>query len=207
MKKLERLFSVVLILCLSLSLEGRLVEAAADGKKQEYYQKYQKICEEVNQETKQSISLLPLKEIKDEDFMDPAAFEKTVKDISKAEFHNVSAAGNILKDPCSLSGKFSKTKSFTVKVNDTKFVEIECKITGTYYYDKTLKRCFFGKVNKPAYTVLGGNWGNRGYVQDFIDGSRTACIEMQGKAVAGSNYSKKFSRALEFYCTEEGKIK
>ena len=145
--------------------------------------------------------------IKDEDFMDPAAFEKTVKDISKAEFHNVSAAGNILKDPCSLSGKFSKTKSFTVKVNDTKFVEIECKITGTYYYDKTLKRCFFGKVNKPAYTVLGGNWGNRGYVQDFIDGSRTACIEMQGKAVAGSNYSKKFSRALEFYCTEEGKIK
>ena len=178
-----------------------------DEKKEEYYQEYDQICKEINKTTNQNISLLPRKDINNEDLVEPSVFKETVSDITKAEYQDIVASGNILKASSVLNGKFTKTKSCSVKVNSTKSITINCKLTGTYYYDKSMKRCYFGKINNPTFTVSGGSWKNRGYTKSLIDGSRTAYIELKGKAVVGSNYTKNFSRAIEFHCTEEGKIK
>lgn len=199
---------VAIISCLIFVTGGGLAAAnSEDEKREEYYKEYDKICKEVNETTTQNISLLPKKDINSEDLIEPSLFKETVSDITQADYQNIIASGNILKASPVLTGKFSKTKSCSVKVNSTNSITINCKLTGTYYYDKSMKRCYLGKINNPTFTVSGGSWKNRGYTKSLIDGSRTAYIELKGKAVVGSNYTKNFSRAIEFHCTEEGKIK
>ena len=176
-------------------------------KKEIYYKKYQAICKKVNEEKGTSLGVMPINEIKDEELISPDLFEKTMRDITTADYKEVVAVGNILNDKASLSGNFSKTKSYTVKVSSIDSIDISCKLTGTYYYNKTMKRCFFGKINNPAFTVSGGSWKNRGYLKSLIDGSRTADIDIKGKAIVGNNYSNNFTGAIEFYCTEEGYIR
>lgn len=197
-----------MVICLTFVTGGQLIKAAADDdKKEEYYQEYKEICETVNKTAAQNIFLLPMNEIEDEDLIEPNIFKETVSDISKADYQDIVGASNILKASSALSGKFSKTKSCTTKVTSMASVTIKCKLTGTYYYDKSMKRCYFGKINNPTSTVSGGSWKSRGYAKSLIDGSRTVSVVLKGKVVVGSNYSKNFNRNIEFHCTEEGNIK
>lgn len=206
MRKLKQIICIAVVACLISGSMGTMIHAS-NSKKEKYYKEYQKIVQEVNLDTDQTLELMPMEKMNDKDLIKPEKFEATIENIPEAEYEDIVLAGNLLKASSVLKGTFSKTKSCKVKVNSTHSITIHCKLTGNYYYDKLAKRCYFGKINNPTFTVSGGSWKNRGYTKAFIDNSRTADIEIKGTAVAGSNYTKKFSKSIEFYCSEEGNIK
>ena len=79
--------------------------------------------------------------------------EKVVKGDEVADYDDIVATSNLLRSSSDLEGTFSKTKSFSVNVYSTEKVTISCKVSGKYIYDKSRKRCLFGTLNKPKFTV------------------------------------------------------
>ncbi|MDD4371409.1 MAG: hypothetical protein PHD56_10150 [Anaerostipes sp.] len=125
--------------------------------------------------------------------------------MKNASYTDIVSTGNLLSRSL-LKSSFKKSKKTTIKVATNENIIITCKLTGTYYYNKSTKRCYFGKINKPTFSVYGGSWKNRGFTYSLIDSSRTAMINIKGKAVVGNNYSKNFSTYMEFHCADNGVI-
>lgn len=106
---------------------------ASNSKKEEYYKEYQKIVQEVNLDTDQTLELMPMEKINDQDLIKPEKFKITIENIAEAEYEHIVSAGNLLKDSSILKGTFSETKSCTVKANSIHSITIHCKLTGIYF--------------------------------------------------------------------------
>ena len=132
--------------------------------------------------------------------------EKVVKGDEVADYDDIVATSNLLRSSSDLEGTFSKTKSFSVNVYSTEKVTISCKVSGKYIYDKSRKRCLFGTLNKPKFTVKNGKWIDRGYGQKTIDAGRTLTLTVSGKAVAGTNMKQPFRIYIEFPMNTNGEI-
>ena len=129
--------------------------------------------------------------ISEKNLLTPTKFEKVVKGDEVADYDDIVATSNLLRSSSDLEGTFSKTKSFSVNVYSTEKVTISCKVSGKYIYDKSRKRCLFGTLNKPKFTVKNGKWIDRGYGQKTID---------------GTNMKQPFRKYIEFPMNTNGEI-
>ena len=101
-------------------------------------------------------------------------------------------AGHGGSDPGAVSGT-SLEKDYTLLISK-------------YIYDRSRKRCLFGTLNKPEFTVKNGKWIDHGYGQKTIDAGRTLTLTVTGKVVGGTNVKKHFRKYFEFPMNTNGDI-
>lgn len=180
--------------------------ASKDNKKIQYYKEYQSIIKKVNTSKNKHLQLKDFSAISEKNLLTPTKFEKVVKGDEVADYNDIVATSNLLRSSSDLEGTFSKTKSFSVTVFSTEKVTISCKVSGKYIYDRSRKRCLFGTLNSPKFTVKNGKWIDRGYGQKTIDAGRTLTLTVTGKVVGGTNVKKPFRKYFEFPMNTNGDI-
>lgn len=203
----RRSIIIILSILITLStLSSTTYAASYNNKRQEYYQQYQTIIQKVNTTEHKNLKLKDISAISEDDLIAPSKLEQVVIGRNVCDYDDIVSTANMLRSSSDLEGKFSKTKSVSITVYSNEKVTISCKVSGTYIYDKSRKRCLFGQLNKPTFTVKNGKWKNRGYGQKTIDAGRTLTLTIQGKAIAGSNMTKNFRKYMEFAMNVNGEI-
>jgi hypothetical protein len=201
LKKITAL-AVAVVLCLGLSVPAYAVKPDLDeATKAIYYAEYLKIAQEVNQEMDAYISVNPIDELSDEDWMEPEEFRTFIKAI---------AGWTIV---CTEPGPSSRstgsaTKSASISVEGSTYT-IYVKGSFSTQYDQYRGRQLFttcNSITSSASASQNGSWTQTGYEALQTDGGRTYCVDVSGTfKLAAATFENKIARA-EFYCSAVGKI-
>lgn len=201
---LRRITALVttVVLCLGLSLPAYAVTPDLDeATKAIYYAEYLKIAQEVNQEMDACISVNPMDELSDEDWMEPEEFRAFIEAVAGWTIICTEPGPN----PRSTS---SATKSSSISIEGSTYT---ISITGSFttQYNQYQDRQFFASCSSITSSYSGGgngSWTQTGYEAIQIDGGRTYYVDVSGTfKLAAVTFKNKIARA-EFYCSSVGKI-
>lgn len=180
---------------------GTAVHAAPDNlseaTKQDYYEKYTQIVADVAEKTDRDISLLPMNEFTEEDWLPPEEFRSLITGLA-----------NWTKDceEVEISAKASATKSSAITVDGCDYA---LAITGDFNtaFDSSTGRQYFSGLNSFTSSMQGGTWEQTGYEYLSLDAGRTYAAYISGEyTVAGAVFENVLAY-VEFYCDANGYIR
>lgn len=165
--------------------------------KQDYYEEYTKIVRDAVNKTGRDISLLPMNEFTEEDWLPPEEFRSLVTGLSNW-------AKNC--EEVESSAKASATKSTTITVDGCDY---SLSITGNFNtsFNSYTGRQNFSGINSFTSTMEGGAWEQTGYEYISLDAGRTYLVYISGEyTVAGVVFKNDLAR-VEFYCGADGDVR
>lgn len=172
-----------------------------EATKQKYYAEYVEIADEVAKETELDISVLPMNEFTDEDWLTPEEFRSLITTIANWRIVFTEQSGI---QPFSSA---SATKTATVSASGQNYT---IAVNGSF--ETTLNtstgRQHFAGINSITSSMQSGygTWTQTGYESQSLDSARTYAITVSGKlTVAGAVFSNK-TAYVEFYCSATGVV-
>lgn len=198
---LNRVLSIVVVaaMCLSLSISvcASPSELNEDLKSQ-YYAEYLKIAAEVSKEADQDISVIPIDQFKDEDWLSPE------------EFRNMLEAIAGWKIVCNETGpetrSVSKTKTASITADNRTY---KISVSGSFitkYVEEYHAQRFKGIESLTSKASGDGTWTQTGYEHNLVELGRTYQITVSGTfKVAGAVFRNKLVY-VEFYCDAQGGV-
>lgn len=196
----KNMASVLAVTILFCSM-GVAVNAApnnfSETAKQDYYEKYTEIVADVASKTERDISLLPMDEFTEEDWLPPEEFRSLI-----------TALANWVKDCNELdsSSKASATKSSKITIDGRDY---SLSITGDFNtaFRSYTERYHFSGLNSFTSSMQGGTWEQTGYEYLRIDAGRTYAAYISGEyTVAGAVFENVLAY-VEFYCGANGDVR
>lgn len=165
--------------------------------KQDYYKKYTEIVADVANKTDRDISLLPMNEFKEEDWLPPEEFRSLI-----------TALANWVKDceEVESSAKASATKSSKITIDGCDYA---LSITGDFNtaFNSYTGRHYFSGLNSFTSSMQGGTWEQTGYEYLSKDAGRTYAAYISGEySVAGAVFENVLAY-VEFYCGANGDVR
>lgn len=201
-KLLKKVVSLAMVasLCMGLMVSASAAPSELDDEtKATYYAEYLKIAAEVNKEMDAYISVNPMDEFAEEDWMTPEEFREFVEAIAGWKIVCTSDATN--------ARSVSATKTCSVTADSRTYT---IAVTGTFStkYSETYKRQAFSGINSITSEISGstGTWTQTGYESSLVDAGRTYCITVSGTLkIAGATFSNKLAY-VEFVCSSVGAV-
>lgn len=179
---------------------GVAVNAASNNlsetTKQEYYEKYTEIVADVASKTERDISLLPMNEFTEEDWLPPEEFRTLITGLANWTKNCYEVES---------SAKASATKSTTITVDGCDY---SLSITGDFNtaFNSSTGRQYFSGLNSFTSSMQGGTWEQTGYEFISLDAGRTYLAYISGEyTVAGAVFKNDLAR-VEFYCGANGDV-
>ncbi len=194
-----------------------------DATKAAYYQEYQKIVAEVAAETNMDISILPMEEFTEEDWMTPKEYRKLITAIANWDMQCDAAGMPVTEYDGELAQAVidqhrvdnqSPEDISTLLAEKQMIVEEQKKnyrilVTGkfTTQYNVFTDRQEFSGLREISSSAVDtqDNWTQTGYQYRFIDCGRTCVVTVFGEMeIAGIKFPK--SQTVEFYCSDRGEV-
>ena len=216
----KKLTVIMLSASIIFSCSGIIAHAErVKDKKQQYYQKYEKIIKEANEKIgSKDFELLPIDEINEDDMLTPKEFQKAVNaaiqldtqkpviDDNGGEYSNESNDNMTAR----ASGEtVTESQNKKVSVADNHSVIMKCTATFVTRYNASKKRRFITQIKSAKVTVsgYGFSWKKSPTItKRVIDGGRTGEILCLGVIKNPSGFTKQVSLSFEFYCNTGGGI-
>lgn len=203
----KRLFCTFLTLamCLTLSVPAFAAPFTLDETtKANYYAEYWEIAKEINQEMDTDVSVKPIQEFSDDDWITPAEFRTLVAAIADWKIVCTDRSSNHISNNRSLPDAIA-TKSDTISVDGRKYT-----ISVTGKFDTMLlngRQVFDGIVGITSESsAQNTKWRQTGYTSSLIDSRRTYSITVSGTfTVAGATFPNKLVD-VDFYCDAYGNV-
>lgn len=169
----------------------------SESTKQDYYEKYTEIVADVADKTDRDISLLPMNEFTDEDWLPPEEFRSLITGLANWTKYC---------DEAESSAKASATKSSTITVDGCDY---SLSITGDFNtaFNSSTGRQHFSGLNSFTSSMQGGTWEQTGYEYLSKDAGRTYAAYISGEyTVAGAVFENVLAY-VEFYCDADGDVR
>ena len=179
-------------------------DGISDAEKIELYAQYVEIARNVSEESLYNVSVVPMAEFGDEDWISPEQYqidmEKIVKSL-KISVNNKKEA-NMIDEYSSASATKTATATYTGG-------SLNIAITGSFntQYSESLDRQIFSGINYINAVKKSGNgaWTYKGYDRSLIDGGRTYSVSVAGNIQIGTNVYSTVAH-VKFYCSATGGI-
>lgn len=205
-RKIAVLLSVLMVMsCIAgpaLAVETGLDEAT----KQEYYNEYVEIAKEISEETGVKISVHPISDFTEEDWLAPEDYRQLITEVATCELR---PSGNPVKldnvpTPESLGVSATYEEEFEAGGSSHTIA-----ITGVFttYYDTFHNRQLFeGYQSITSKLVTGfGSWKQRDYEVSLTDSRRVYTFIVSGTfTLASTDVDKIFT--VGFYCEPDGAV-
>lgn len=180
-----------------ISFSNATANGLDDETKADYYAEYIKIAQEVNQTLGSQISVNPIEEISDDDWMTPEEFR---------EFIIAIETWNVVCDESGPNERStsSKTKTDTISVSGKTYT---ISITGRFTTMLVGSRQVFDGIDSITSSTSGdGTWTHTGYTSSLLDQRRTYSITVSGTfRIASATFANKLASA-DFYCGTTGVV-
>lgn len=194
-----------------------------DTTKAAYYAEYQKIVAEVAAETETDISLLPMEEFTEKDWMAPKEYRELITAIANCDMRCESECipateyegemAQVVIDQHNVANQNSQKDNTTLL--GEKQVDIEeqgyhslISVSGTFmtqYNAFTDRQEFSGLQEISSISNDQAKWIQKGYEYQFIDCGRTCVVTLFGDLeIAGVAFPK--LQTVEFYCSSDGAV-
>ncbi|WP_110113350.1 hypothetical protein [Bacillus sp. CGMCC 1.16541] len=180
-----------------------------EAQKKQYYQQYLNIVDKaMEQKSGISISVPPMEEFKESDWLSPEEYNEMVQDMVKshlaAEREKIEAASSNLKPATTVDGE--TTKSTYLYFPDM-LKEIEVTATFDTKYSTKRDRQVFLNVDNVSTQLASspGAWEQSSYKTSLKDDNQTYLIQIEGVFTLNNlSFEKKF--LIEFKCDKFGHI-
>lgn len=211
MQKMKRLTAMMLAIatCLSLSVSAFAAPSEAvesqqaavildEATKLAYHAEYQKIAEEVNEELNAYISVNPMEDFAENEWVTPEEFREIITAI---------ASWNIVCTDTAMSARSmsSATKTDTIEISGKSYT---IAITGRFSTMLVNSRQVFDGIDTITSEADSsvGTWTQTGYESALLDQRRTYSITVSGTfVVAGATFRNMLAEA-DFYCGATGVV-
>lgn len=192
--------ALAVTMCLSLSVVSYASSSGiTEDIKAEYYAEYLEIAAEVSEEMDQYISVIPLEEIEDEDWLTPEEFRNVLEAVSSWRI----VCNEAEPQTRSTNGK---TKTASISIDNRTY---KVSVTGSFitqYKEQYHAQRFCGIECITSKAAGDGKWTQTGYDYNLVELGRTYQITVSGTfEIAAAKFENKLAY-VEFYCDAKGGV-
>lgn len=187
------LVGAMLLGCMGVSAKASPQELS-ETTKEEYYAEYTEIAAEIADKTDRDISVLPMYQFTEEDWVTPEEFRSLL---------TAFADWRIVCTEAQSRSKASATKLSALTLDDREYT---VAITGDFDTTNSSNRLYFSGIRSITSGMQGAIWEQTGYECRCIDASRTYAVYVSGQfTVAGAVFENVLAYT-EFYCSAAGDV-
>lgn len=209
-RKIAALLSVLMVMSCSVGPASAAGTGLDEATKQEYYNEYVEIAKEISEKTGIRISVHPISEFTEEDWLPTEEYRQLITELATCE--PVVDDTIVIRDTVpmasdSIGGRVSATKNVKFSFGGKEHTIAVTGVFTTYYEEFHDRQIFEGYESISTKLISGsGSWRQHSnYEVNLADGRRTYTFTLSGTfTLAGTSVDKVFT--VSFYCGANGSV-